>query len=201
MEASHPVSQPRPEAAAPDPGQERVLLRRSAAGDTRAFDPIVAAYTTRAYHYACSILHSHHDALDAAQDAFVKAYRALAKFDTDRPFYPWFLRILRNQCLDHLASSTRRPERPGVEDPAEAMRELPSHGRGPEAGVIGHEDAARVHAILKKLTPEHSESLHLRYFEDMSYEEIADVLGIPVGTVMSRLFHARRNFAKLLQSG
>lgn len=187
--------------AAVDAEQEHDLLRRCAAGDPTAFNPLVAAYSSKAYHYAYQILRNHHDALDAAQDAFVRAYRALPRFDLGRPFLPWYLRILRNRCLDMIDRRKRQAERPGTEDPEEKLRVVPSSVRGPDRRVVGKEQAQRIQDMIDRLSPDHGEILHLRYFEDMSYEEIADVLQIPKGTVMSRLFHARKKFAQLMTAG
>ena len=183
-----------------DPEQERELLRRCAAGDAAAFNPLVLAYSSKAYHYAFQILRDHHDAADAAQDAFARAYRALPRFDLGRPFLPWYLRILRNRCLDLIDRRRRQPERPGPGDPAHALRVIPSNVGRPDRRVVGAEEAERIRALLDRLSPEHGEILHLRYFGDMTYEEIAEVLRIPKGTVMSRLFHARRNFAQALNA-
>lgn len=183
-----------------DAGEERELLRRSAAGDAHAFNPLVAAYSGKGYYYALQILRNHHDAVDAAQDAFVKAYRALPRFDLNRPFLPWYLRILRNRCLDMIDRRRRQPEQPGTEDPADALRVIPSKVHGPDRRAVGHEEAARIRQVMARLSPDHGEILHLRYFEDMTYEELADVLEIPKGTVMSRLYHARRKLAELMRA-
>ena len=177
---------------------ERALLRRCAAGEAPAFDALVRLYSGKAYHYAYAILKNHHDAMDAAQEAFVKAYRALPRFDLDRPFLPWYLRILRNRCLDMIDRRRHRPDEPGPADPSEAFRILPSPAPGPEAGVAVREDALRIQRAFARMSHEHAEILHLRYFEDLSYEEMAEVLQIPKGTVMSRLFHARRKIARLI---
>jgi RNA polymerase sigma-70 factor (ECF subfamily) len=169
------------------------------AGDQAAFDPIVRAYMSRAYHYAYSIVSNHHDAMDVAQESFVRAFRALDRFDLARPFLPWLLRIVRNASLDVCDKRRRQPERPGSEDPADTMRLIPSTAKGPDAPVIRKEEAARIQAAIDKLTPDQREIIHLRHFGDMSYETMAEVLDIPLGTVMSRLYHARKKLGKILK--
>jgi len=184
----------------PDAEEERVLLKRSAAGDAAAFEPIVVVYQNRAYQYALAILRNHHDALDLSQDAFVRAFRSLDRFDVQRTFLPWFLRILRNLCLNTLKKRGRRPENPGTEDAEEIMKFIPSQVAGPDVSLARQEQADRIGAALGHLSPEHREVIFLRHFEDMSYEDIAGILGIPVGTVMSRLFNGRRALARRLKS-
>ncbi len=178
---------------------EQHLLERCAAGDLAAYEPIVTAYRDRAYHYALSILRNHHDALDLSQDAFTRAFRALDKFDLSRPFLPWFLRILRNLCLNTLDKRRRRPENPGPLDGSEVMQFIPSKTEKPDAAVARHDQADQIQSALEKLPPDHKEIIFLRHYEDLSYEEIAGMLDVPTGTVMSRLFNARKKLAKILK--
>ena len=179
--------------------QERRLLGRCAAGDKAAFEPIVVAYRTRAYHYALSILQNHHDSLDTCQEAFVRAYRALRRFDLDRPFLPWFMRILRNLCLDEIARRRRRPESPGPEDPADILQFIHEPDDAPDSSLARADDASRIQRALSALPVEQREVVFLRHFEGMSYAGMAEVLGIPAGTVMSRLYHGRKNLAEKLK--
>ena len=181
-------------------GGERLLLEQCVAGDKTAFEPIVTAYSTKAYHYAFSILHNHHDSLDVCQDAFVKAFRALKRFDLERPFLPWFMRVLRNVCLDELERRRRRPETPARDDAAEIIQFIPSTTNAPDAPLISLDEAGRIRNALSKLSMEQREVVFLRHFEDMSYATIAEVLDIPVGPVMSRLFNGRKALAKFLKS-
>ncbi|MBN1269694.1 MAG: RNA polymerase sigma factor [Kiritimatiellae bacterium] len=179
---------------------EAVLLQRSAAGDLEAFEGIVNTYRGRAYRYALSIVKNHHDALDLSQDAFARAFRSLKRFDTSRPFLPWFMRIVRNLSINNLAQRGRRPENPGPVEGGEVMQFLPSPSERPDAAAARSDRAEHVRAALDLLSSEHREVIFLRHFDDMSYEEIAQALDIPVGTVMSRLFNARRNLAEILKS-
>lgn len=183
-----------------DSDEQRELLTRCSAGDSVAFEPIVRAYRTRAYHYALSLLGNHEDALDLSQEAFVKAFRALPTFDLDRPFLPWFLRILRNRCLNYLSSRARRADRPGTAEGLTVLDLLPSGADDPARAARRRERAAQVRAAIQALSAEHREIVFLRHFEDLSYASIAEVLSLPIGTVMSRLFNARRQLAAVLKS-
>ena len=95
--------------------REKSILVKCCAGDYVAFNHIVSYYNNRAYYYALSILHNHHDAMDIAQESFVKAFRAIATFDSSKPFLPWLLRIVRNQCYNEFKKKKRRAENPGPE--------------------------------------------------------------------------------------
>lgn len=178
---------------------ERDLLERAAAGDLAAFESVVAAHRDRAYRYALSLVRSHHDALDVAQEAFVRAFRSLRKFDTARPFLPWFLRILRNLAFNRLEKVKRSADRPGRAEDSDTLRWIASTDPGPAARMETQETVALVQAALGTLSADHRDILVLRHFEDLSYEQIAESLEIPVGTVMSRLYHARRNLARALR--
>jgi len=179
--------------------EERALLARCISGDVDAFASVLSAYRTRAYHYALAILQNHHDALDAAQGAFLRGFRNLRRFDLDRPFGPWFFRILRNHCLDLLRKRERSPENPGPEDAAPFLELVRAGGPTPGATMLREEDIARVREAMRQLSADQREVIFLRHFEEMSYERMAETIEVPVGTVMSRLYHARRNLAVFLR--
>jgi RNA polymerase sigma-70 factor (ECF subfamily) len=122
--------------------------------------------------------------LDAVQDALVAAYQALGRFDASRKFYPWFYTILRNRCYKVLTARQRRPVT-DIDDVQ--LLALPADE------TLGDESAA-VQRVLQELAPEDRELLVLKHLEGLTYEELAQRLGVPAGTVMSRLYHARRRF-------
>lgn len=169
---------------------ERELLGECRAGEPRSFEPIVAAYEGQALAVARGILGEEEAARDAVQDAFVRAYRALESFDPDRRFEPWFFRILRNRCRDLAREHAAREERER------------RHGRMADAVTGAGEDGREVqrrrerreavHDALKQLDMEHREVLVFKEIHGMSYAEIAGVLGVPEGTIASRLSRARR---------
>ena len=145
------------------------------AGDTSAFRYLVERYQDQALGHATAILGSAADAQDAVQEAFLDAFRALKRFDASRRFYPWFYTLLRNRCLK--AFRGRRGDAVAIDGFEIAA---------PESG-----DIVRVREALAELSPEDREILTLRHMDGLSYDELAERLGIPRGTVMSRLFYAR----------
>jgi RNA polymerase sigma-70 factor, ECF subfamily len=167
----------------------RILLRRCQAGELRAFEPVVHEFEPEARRVALGILRDPDAAEDAVQEAFVKAYGALDRFDPDRPFRPWFLRIVRNQCRDMLRRARTGP-------PLERITPLLSE-RVPsseDAGRDRERDAARdlLWQALGRISVDHREVLVLKELDGLDYREIAEALMIPEGTVASRLYHARR---------
>ena len=156
----------------------------------REYQRCIEPLLDRAAAYAYAIVRNREDAEDAVQEASLKGYRALASYDRSRPFKGWWLALLRNCSKDLLRRRATRPSTAGV-DPAELSGELPSASRH----RTDQTDA--LWAALRQLTPAHREILELRYFGDCSYREIATALGIPEGTVMSRLHAARQSLASI----
>jgi RNA polymerase sigma-70 factor (ECF subfamily) len=154
-------------------------------GEKDAFRFLVASYQKQAARHAAAILGSYEDAPDAVQEAFIDAYQALKNFDKTRRFYPWFYVLLRNRCFKMTA---RRKETESLEETGILA---------PQSGV-SREERFALEAALLALGQEDREIIALKYLDGFSYQEIADFLKIPRGTVMSRLFHARRKLqAKL----
>jgi RNA polymerase sigma-70 factor (ECF subfamily) len=172
--------------------EERCWLEAARGGDARAFGKVVRCYQQRAYRAALAILGNPDDAWDLAQDGFVRAFDRLEQYNVELPFYPWFHRLLRNLCLNHLRWRRRRRE-----DSMEAMEESGSFLRAdpatsPERVAATHILGEQISMALRRLRPAAREILVMREIEDLSYAEIATLLEIPKGTVMSRLHHARR---------
>ncbi|MBN2379223.1 sigma-70 family RNA polymerase sigma factor [candidate division WOR-3 bacterium] len=164
-------------------------IRLTVTGDKEAFAVIVARYTERAYRMALYILGSEQDAMDVSQDAFIRAYRNLKRFDLARPFFPWFARILRNLCYNYYNRRKRRM----TYDIENFQIALPSKGITPETRLA-------LNKALSELSPQDREIIGKFYFEQLSYAEIAEELDIPIGTVMSRLYYARRHLKNFLLS-
>lgn len=163
-------------------------IRRCRKGETDAFRHLVARYQGVAIGHARAILADSEDARDAAQDAFLAAFRSLNRFEEGSRFYPWLYTILRNRCLTVLAQ--RRLRAPVNIDDLELV--APSSGSSPE-------ELLTLEHALRKLGADEREIITLRHFDGRSYAEIADLLGIPAGTVMSRLFNTRRKLRELLR--
>ncbi len=176
------------------PADERAAISACQRGDRHAFELIVRRYTARALGAARTLVRDAALAEDAAQDAFVRAFRAIRGFRMGEPFYPWLYRILRNSCLTTL----KRRGKPGPSLDAEDAPPAPAPPSDPVATLAKDELRAAVREAMTHLSEPHREILHLSHFEGLSYKEIADCLGIPIGTVMSRLWAARQAMKKIL---
>ena len=186
-------------AVAFDAATERGLMERARTGDREAFGELVAQHMRRAYYAALALLGSHDDALDLSQEAFARAFRAHRKLDPERPFYPWLYQILRRLCFNvHRDRKTRRARL------AEAAPWLAQEAADRAAATDPQRQAERaelrerIEAAIERLPAHERETLVLREFEGLRYREIADLLGIPIGTVMSRLYSARKALAQQL---
>jgi len=164
--------------------------------DPTGFEYLVETYKREAYYHALSFTNNREDAADACQDAFRKAYAAMPRLEKMDNFYPWFYRILKNHCINLTARKRT----------AQNYRQATIDGKHPQAGSTSPRDAMEaseekesIRSVLDTLKPEFKEILTLKYFSDKSYDEISELLSIPRGTVMSRLFHARSAFKKALE--
>jgi len=165
---------------------EAALIQRCQAGDKDAFGAIVKRYAGAARGAAFLILGGHEDALDASQEAFVRAWRAISRFDPKAPFYPWYARILRNVCISRLRR--RRPKAVEFED----FHPDPKAESDPVFLAERNERRDCIWAAIVQLPLRSREVIVMKHFQELSYKQIADALEIPVGTVMSRLHTARQ---------
>lgn len=170
---------------------ESGVLLRAKRGDRAAFGELVKQHQRRAYAAAYALVGNRDEALDLAQDAFVRAYRAMGRFDTTMPFYPWLHRIVRNTCLNHLKRRKRRGET-SLDALTEEGFDARDGGPDPMESSEDEEQRQRIKAAMARLSPTQQEILRLRHMLELSYAEIADTLGVPIGTVMSRLHAARK---------
>jgi RNA polymerase sigma-70 factor (ECF subfamily) len=182
-----------------DAAEDRELVEKARTGDRRAFGKLVEKYQRRVYSLAFGILRQREDAWDVAQEAFVKAYKKLDRFEGTAAFYTWLYRITYNLSIDTLREKTRREtvdldEGKKVED---ALDGDPA-SEHPDQMAQRKELHRVLQAAMSKLSDKHRAIIVLREVEGLSYEEMAEVLGISKGTVMSRLFHARQNLQTLL---
>lgn len=168
---------------------EAELLEQVLKGQTGAYGEIFARHRAKAFALAFQYVRNHEDAKDVVQDAFIKAYKNLARFDRARAFGPWLLTIVRNLSID----SIRRRQRAAVQELPVTLPD--TRAKKADSTVLRHE----VWAALEKLSPDHREIIFLKDYQGHSYVEIAEILGIPLGTVMSRLHHARRNLVGVLK--
>jgi len=176
------------------------LLKKAQAGDHQAFAALVADARPRALAVALKVLRNPDDAEDAVQDAFLKVWRYLGRFEGRASFSTWIHRIVMNASLDLVRRQSCRPEaHTESEEASERKSAEPAHDETPERSLAEAQQNAIVRTALASLSPPHRQALTLREFEDRSYEEIAAVSKIPIGTVMSRLHHARRKLADSLR--
>ena len=172
---------------------DQQLVQRAQRGDLRAFDLLVLKYQARIAALISRYVSDAGEVEDVTQEAFIKAYRALGQFRGDSAFYTWLYRIAANAAKNHLVAKGRRPGAYATVEDAEGCDEggLLSESASPEALAMGGELAEVVESALKALPDELKAALMLREFDGLSYDDIADVLGCPVGTVRSRIFRAR----------
>jgi RNA polymerase sigma-70 factor (ECF subfamily) len=176
------------------------LLARAQQGDHKAFAELVSDARPRALAVALKVLRNPDDAEDAVQDAFLKVWRYLGRFEGRASFSTWIHRIVMNASLDLVRRQSCRPEAHAEPEEAPDRRcSEPSHDETPERSLAEAQQSAIVRTALGALSPLHRQALTLREFEDRSYEEIATASQCPIGTVMSRLHHARRKLADELR--
>lgn len=172
-------------------GDERDLIARAQRGDLQAYESLVRRYEQLAFRAAYLITHDAPEAADAAQDAFLRAYRALQSFKLGQPFRPWLLRIVTNQALNRVRSEQRRARM--AERFAQEIRTNPGVP-SPEHAAEEREQNERLLQAVRQLDPTEQTLIALRYFLELPESEVAQTLNVPLGTVKSRL---HRTLARL----
>ena len=189
--------------------RDAILVDKAKAGDTDAFQQLVRFHQNRLFAVAFGMMKDRDDAMDVVQDAFIKAHRKLVDFEGNAAFSTWLYRIAVNLCIDKKRAETRRRKtdlddaatRNLDDDPLYAEAEFAPRlaGANPLKNAGNKELGAQIGMAMATLTEEHRAVVLLREVEGLSYEEISEALEIPKGTVMSRLFHARKNLQKALR--
>ncbi len=166
---------------------ESEAIKRVQKGDKEAYQVIVERYMKRAYYIVLGFVRNSQDALDLSQESFIKAFRKIKHFNPERPFFPWFYKLLKNICLDHIKRKSRAQEIPldevrvfKEEKEDEEMKEILWKG-------------------IESLPFEQKEVIILRYFQQLSYQEIAETTAKPVGTVMSSLYYAKKRLKEKMK--
>jgi RNA polymerase sigma-70 factor (ECF subfamily) len=182
---------------------DATLVSAAKKGDMAAFEELVARYRDKMYARAYSMMRNEEEAVDLSQEAWVKSWQRLGQFHGESSFGTWLTRIVINLCLDQLRRQKRQrsesieamsEESGGVE------RHMPVVTPNPTAGLERAELRQRIDQALSQLSHEHRTVLVLHEFEEMEYKEIAKAMACSIGTVMSRLFYARRKMAALMAS-
>jgi RNA polymerase sigma-70 factor (ECF subfamily) len=181
------------------------LVKRCQAGEADAFDELVVRYRTRIFGMIYNMVHNEQDAWDLAQDSFVKAWKSIKRFRGQSSFYTWIYRIVMNVTIDSLRKKQIKGAGAEFDDSIQlkeidpASRTVPKPDAMPYENMQRSEVRAQINQAINQLTPEHRAVILMKEIEDMQYHEIAEALGCSIGTVMSRLFYARKRLQALLQ--
>jgi len=187
--------------AAPD---DLELVARCQAGNQEAFNQLVIRYRNRAFSMVYNMVRNEQDAWDLSQDGFLKAWKSIGRFRGQSSFYTWLYRILMNVAIDWLrrkqiAAGSEFDDAVGLREVAPGAVTLPKGELAPSVSISDKEIRHRIDDALTKLSNEHREVIILRELDGLEYQEIADMLGCSIGTVMSRLFYARKKLQTLLR--
>ena len=168
------------------------LARRSQAGDTEAFGELVTKYRAKIFTMVYRMVCNENDAWDLAQEGFLKAWRSIQQFQGRSSFYTWLYSLTVNLTIDSLRRKGRRVE-------VELDDSIPSSLPSPRANYHRNEIRQHINAALAQLSPEHRAVIVLKEIEDLQYQEIAKILNLSIGTVMSRLFYGRKQLQSILR--
>jgi RNA polymerase sigma factor (sigma-70 family) len=177
------------------------IIRRCKRGEEEAFQEILARYRTPIYNLCWRMTRNDEDARDLGQEVFIKVFRLLDRFDEEYAFHSWLFRIATNHCIDHLRRQRLRFlsfERDGGGVDEEAVMQVPSDDPGPDELLQRREAVARLEEIIAELPPHYRVITLLRHDQQLSYEEIAESLQLPLGTVKARIHRARNMIQQLL---
>ena len=181
------------------------LVKQCQTGDTQAFDQLVSRYRSRVFGMIYNMVRNEQDAWDLAQDSFVKAWKSIGRFRGQSSFYTWIYRIVMNVTIDWLRKKQVKGTGTEFDDSVQLKEIDPASRTSPRAAPLPHERMerdevrARIDAAIAQLSPEHRAVILMKETEDMQYHEIAEALGCSIGTVMSRLFYARKKLQSSLR--
>ena len=180
------------------------LVARSQAGDTAAFNELVTRYRSRAFSMIYQMTRNEQDAWDLAQDGFVKAWKAIGRFRGQSSFYTWLYRILMNVTIDsmrrkHIQSGIEFDDQIGLRQIEPGAATAPRAELQPAEKISDQEIRGRIDEAIAKLSPEHRAAIVMREIDGLEYTEIAAAMECSLGTVMSRLFYARKKLQSLLK--
>jgi RNA polymerase sigma-70 factor (ECF subfamily) len=184
---------------------ELELVKRCQTGQTEAFDELVTRYRTRVFAMIYNMVHNEQDAWDLAQESFVKAWKSIKRFRQHSSFYTWIYRIVMNVTIDWLRKKQVKGTGAEFDDSIQLKQVDPASRTLPKADPLPHERMQRgeirkkIDNAIKQLSPEHRAVILMKEIEGMQYHEIAETLGCSIGTVMSRLFYARKRLQNLLR--
>ena len=174
---------------------DRHVVLQTRHGEVEAFGELVRRYQNAVFNVCYRMLGNRREAEDLAQESFIRAFQRLDTFDIERPFGPWMRRLAANLCLNHLQQ--RRPSNLPLDAETDLAAQAP--WANPEAARERTERAEALRAAILELPAHYRAVIELRHFQELSYAEISDVLGIPLSDVKSHLFRARKQLARRLK--
>ncbi len=170
------------------------LINDALAGEQQAFSAIVQRYRAQIYHFILKMVKDRAQAEDLTQETFIKAFRALASFNSNYAFSTWLYKIAANNCIDYFRKkklATTSIDTPIPAKDGELRRDFPDHRESPESQLISKERTNQIQQAIASLPGKYRQAIILRHSQDRSYEEIAEELNLPLGTVKVRIFRAR----------
>ncbi|MGC3989354.1 MAG: sigma-70 family RNA polymerase sigma factor [Chthoniobacteraceae bacterium] len=190
--------------AAQSAAEDIALVERCRRGDTQAYNDLVTKYRNRAYAMIYNMVRNEQDAWDLAQEGFVKAWKSMDKFRGQSSFFTWIYRIMTNVAIDFLRkkqiqSGVEFDDQIGLKDIAPGAMTTPSRAAAPAQNISNAEIRSRIDEAINRLSPEHRTVIVMKEMDGMQYHEIAEVLECSIGTVMSRLFYARKKLQTMLK--
>ena len=168
---------------------DSILIAKIKKGDMGAYEALVNKYMKKAYNVALYYTKNPADAWDISQQGFVNAWKGIKRFDESSPFFPWLYAIIKNEAFTRFKKEKREEEKKEGGLPLKIID-------SPEENLEKKENLKKLQKALLKLDKEKKEIIYLRHYADMSYKEISDALGLPEGTIMSRLYYARKALLK-----
>jgi len=181
------------------------LVKRCQAGNAEAFDELVVRYRTRVFGMIYNMVHSEQDAWDLAQDSFLKAWKSIKRFRRQSSFYTWIYRIVMNVTIDWLRKKQIKAGGAEFDDSIQLKEVDPASKTSPKPDALPSERMeqkeirSEIDKAIAQLSPEHRAVILMKEIDGMQYHEIAEALGCSIGTVMSRLFYARKKLQNLLK--
>ncbi len=182
--------------------EDRLLIKRAREGDQKAFEELLNKYRNLVYHVMMKMVRNPQEAEDLCQEAFIKAFRALASFNEEFAFSTWLMKIATNNCIDFLRKKKLKTY--SIDEPVQykderVKIEVPDHDPTPEKLLLREERNKMLDDAIQSLPPRYRHVIVLRHKEEKSYEDISEILKLPLGTVKARIFRAREMLNKKIK--
>ncbi len=179
-----------------------ILIKKAIDGDENAYKNLLDNYRGALFNLLFKMVRNREETEDLVQEAFIKAFKALPTFNEEYAFSTWLYKIAINNCIDHMRKKrlkTYSINKPVQSKDGEVTREFPDHSMSPDKQILGKERANLISTAIGELPENYKVAIILRHTEEKSYEEIAEILNIPLGTVKARIFRAREMLKKKLK--